>query len=1268
MQIKTGSKPRAGGLMAGLSFFLLALAQAEPADWQNPELTGRNHEAPHTTMVICPDAETAWQIGPVCNAERVKSPFYRSLNGDWLYHYASNHLARVPDFWQPTFDASQWKTIPVPANVEMHGYGFPIYVNSQYPWPEPWTPPLVPDNDPNNTVNCYRREFEIPAAWDGRRVLLTFDGVNSFFYLWINGQQVGFGKDSRTPVEFDITKFLKPGKNLVAVENFRWCDGSYLEDQDFWRMSGIFRDVYLWSPPDVHVRDFQVQTDLDARYQDAELSLSVQVTNRTASAALVAVSGELFAPAGHAVTNLQIKLTAPVAGESAATLSAKVTNPLKWSAETPHLYKLLLTLKSEAGQTLEVIPVNIGFREVEIKDGNLLVNGRRILIKGVNRHEIDPDLGQAVTVAGMVKDIVTMKQSNINADRTCHYPNQPAWYDLCDRYGLYLVDEANIESHGMGYGPETLARRPDFAAAHLDRTVRMVERDKNYPSVIIWSLGNEAGDGPNFVATSKWVKQRDPSRPVHYEQAGRREHTDIVCPMYPRPKTLEEYSSRPQTRPFIMCEYSHAMGNSSGNLWLYWDLIYHRPHLQGGFIWDWVDQGLRKPVPMTATITDRSTNALVGKVSSSETVDGIATGSVRLPEVSALNLTNAFTLEAVVKPTLNHGHASLISKGDSQWALQETTQGIEFFVFGNGQWNSLTVTRPTDWIGQWHRVTATFDGQRLRLFIDGKSAGEQAYQGPVQETAFPVMVGDNAEQSGRRNAGLIREARIYHRALTAPEIAATQRGADASLALHLDLTQIKRNAPKPGETFWAFGGDYGPSGTPSDQNFCNNGLVNPDREPHPGLPEVKHVYQFIHCKPVDLARRTVEVKNWYDFVNLNELATLHWKLTGDGRELQQGEFVALDIAPQATSHLTLPLQPFTPRPGVEYFLELSFRLKADTTWAAQGHELAWDQFKLPDSLPAVIAASGNFPSVKLHPDAEVIRVTGENFALEFDPEAGGLKSWRFHDTELIQSPLRPDFWRAPNDNDRGRNMAKSQGVWRYAHENTQSLGSSYQKSKDHVTVTLNQALPKAGNATWQTTYKIYGSGDVLVSATFTPGASKMPKLPRLGMQMILPAGFDRLAWFGPGPQETYVDRSDARVGQYHGTVREQFYRHYSEPGESGNKVDVRWATLQNKAGVGLLVVGQPFVSLNASHYLTDDLQSAEHPYELPPRDFVVLNVDWKQQGVGGDDSWGAWPHEQFLIPCQEQSYQFRLRPFLAPEDSEKLARLQIGSPGPSAKK
>ncbi len=1254
-------------------------------DWENPLLTGRHNEPPHATMVICPDAATARAVGLAANTERVKSPFYRSLNGPWKYHYSKNQTERLPDFWRTVFDDSDWKTIPVPANVELHGYGVPIYVNIRYPWTwhgTPPTPPVVPGDDPNNTVNSYRRPFTVPADWSGRRVFLTFDGVNSFFYLWVNGERVGLGKDSRTPVEFDITRYVKPGRNLLAVENFRWCDGSYLEDQDMWRLSGIFRDVYLWSPPPVHLRDFEVRTDFDAGYRDARIQVNARLINYGPRPATVTLQADLIDPAGQTILTSAVLQALGAGQEASLESAASVARPLKWSAETPNLYKLLLSVKDADGRALEVVPCHVGFRQVEVRGGKLLVNGQRVVIKGVNRHEFDPDRGQAITPEIMERDIQLMKQCSINAVRCSHYPNQTAWYDLCDRYGIYLIDEANIESHGMGYGPASLAKQPAWADAHLDRTVRMVERDKNHPSVIIWSLGNEAGDGPNFEATSRWIHQRDPGRPVHYEQAGTKPYTDIVCPMYPRPPELARYAAKPEKRPYIMCEYEHAMGNGSGDFWSYWNQIYRQPYLQGGFIWDWVDQGLRHPLPPRWTITDRSPQRLSGVVPRGEMVDGVLSGPIRLPEVERLNLTGPFTLEATVKPAPASGHGCLISKGDTQWALQVAPGNkLEFLVHEAGQERGgITVQTPlpAGWAGQWHRVAGVFTGRELRLYLDGKPVGTTPFTGKVASAADPVEIGGNAREPGREFSGLVREVRIYRRALSAAEVAGRRRlwSDDRALALWLKLDETTRTPAPPGGFFWAYGGDYGPPGTPSDDNFCCNGLVSPDRRPHPGLLQVKHVYQAIRCEAVALdparvlrfprgagqvlaTERIITIRNGYDFLNLQDTVVGHWRLQADGQVMQEGFLPIPDLPPGASAPVNIPVEAFPPEPGVEYFLEVSFTLKDDQPWAKAGHEVAWEEFQLPDAAPARALALEQIPPVTINAAADHVRLAGRDFEAVFDSRAGTLKSWRYRGAELIATPLRPDFWRAPTDNDRGRDMARSQGIWRTAHQEAQVRDFTFKQtaSSGVVRVRAVLALPKV-DATWETTYTVFGSGDILVDARFQPGKTDLPKLVRLGMQMALPPGFERLSWLGPGPQETYSDRKDARVCVYAGTVDEQFFADYTEPGETGNKVDVRWLALSN-GRVGLLAVGLPRLSANALHYGTEDLNADKHAFELPRRETVTLNLDLKQQGVGGDDSWGAWPHDEFLIPCQEYRYQFRLRPFATSEDPARLARVEL---------
>ncbi len=1063
-----------------LSIGPLAAQDENVPDWENPRLVGRNRLAPHATMMIYPDIETAKSSGATATLkDRSASPWFQSLNGDWKFMWSPSKNERPMDFYKTGFDDSKWDTIPVPSNMEMQGYGVAIYTNAQYPWlkgRERPNPPFIPDW--NNHVGSYRRTFEIPQDWDGRRIYVVFDGVNSFFYLWINGRNVGMSKDSRTVAEFDITDFVKPGKNQIAVQVFRWNDGSWVEDQDFWRLSGIYRDVYLWSTDKLHIRDFQVNTELERRfnrgrrrfqqqeqegqqnesgYSGAALLINLAVQNMKLQAESMKMTASLLDAEGNeAMAAISTPCAIPPAQESKITIAGRVDNVRLWSAEDPYLYRLLLTLADENGKVIEVIPMNVGFRKVELKEGNLLVNGQRILFKGTNRHEHHPIRGHYILPEDMVKDIKIMKQNNINAVRTCHYPNTPAWYDMCDRYGIYLIDEANIECHGA----TQVTRDPNFQAAFMDRTVRMVERDKNHPSIVIWSVGNENGWGDNLHATSSWMRERDAGRLVISCEAGERPNTDVVCPMYSSPATLGRYSSRTPApyRPFILIEYAHAMGNSNGDMWSYWNQIYSMPYLQGGFIWDWVDQAFLQPV--------------------------------------------------------------------------------------------------------------------------------------------------NAERNGR----------------------------------FLPV--------KPGDkTFWAFGGDFGPEGTPSDQNFCCNGLVSADRTPHPGLSEVKKVYQNIQVKEIDLSKNQIEIKNGYNFTTLSDLVKGTWTISADDKVIQSGTLDDLDIAPGESKEITLTFKQIIQEPGVEYFLDLSFVMKDEQSWAPAGYEIAWEQFKLPAKSMAMADTGNNLPALKLIDNDNMIRVDGKDFSVAFDKATGFLSSMRYKNKELVAEPLAPDFWRAPTDNDRGNRMSRRCAVWKTAMQSwkVQNVNAN-QVSPNQVQLSISSQI-EAVQGEYKLNYNIYGDGSIVVNFEGKANAENLSEMPRFGMRMAMPQGFEDIRWFGRGPQETYWDRCDARIDLYQGKVDEQYFD-YSEPTESGNKVDVRWAALTDSTGTGLLAIGMPLLSVNALHYRAEDLEGPEHLYQVPRQDNIYLNLDWHQMGVGGDNSWGARTHPEFTIPGDgSYKYSFCIRPY-----------------------
>lgn len=1044
-------------LLLGIGF---APSQTGPEDWENPRVLHINAEAPRATFVPFPDAAAALRLGPK------ESSRYLSLNGPWKFHWSARPADRPLDFWKPVVDVDGWKDIPVPSNWQFQGYDVPIYVNSDYEFARNPRPPFVP-HDPN-PVGSYRRTFTLPEDWAASDVFLHFGAVKSAFYVWVNGEKVGFSKGSKTPAEWNVNRYLRPGENVLAAEVYRWSDGSYLECQDFWRLAGVERDVYLYAAPRTRIRDFEARATLDAAYRDGKLALSVDLRTTeegTSSKGRPKVVLALVDRAGKTVLARSGEAVFADDGAAIVRFDETLRGVKAWSAETPHLYRLVLELKDAAGKTLEAVTSKIGFRTSEIKDGRLLVNGAAVLLKGVNRHEHDPETGHVISEGSMRRDLDLMKRSNINAVRTCHYPNDPLWYELCDEYGLYVVDEANIESHGMGYGAKSLAKDPDWGPAHLDRVARMVERDKNHPSIIIWSLGNEAGDGVNFEEAYRWLKKRDPSRPVQYERAELRPHTDIYCPMYESIENMVKYASEKRDRPLIQCEYAHSMGNSTGNLQDYWDVIESHDQLQGGFIWDWVDQG---------------------------------------------------------------------------------------FAAKN----------------------------------------------------------------------------------------------------------------EKGEPYWAFGGDYGPADVPSDGDFCCNGLVAPDRTPHPALHEVKKVYQSVKFLPADLAAGRIEVRNRYDFIGLDRF-DLVWMVSADGKPVASGTIGKPAVAPRSAAIFCVPLPRLDPEPGREYFLDLSLTAREAAPGIPKGQVVASGQFLLPLAAeggpgrfePAYSEAAtrrGRPSPLKIEDNARDIRVAGSDFSLRFDRLTGAMDSFVYDGHELIASGPEPNFWRAPTDNDFGNQMPRRLAVWRQAslYRELRSL-KALPDEPDRATVIVEYIL--SGGAAAQTVrYSILSNGMVTLTSELAPRAeTKLPELPRVGLKMALPEGFDRVQWLGRGPWENYRDRKTAAfVGLHETTAGESFP--YVAPQEYGNRTDTRWLAVRDREGWGLLVAGDPVFEFSAHPFWPEDLtlksRGAKHPPEIQRRDFICLTVDAAMMGVGGDDSWGARVHPEYTLPAKAYTYTLTLRPLRPGDD------------------
>ncbi|MAZ28232.1 MAG: beta-galactosidase subunit alpha [Cytophagaceae bacterium] len=570
--------------------FLQALhSQESRPHWDNIDVIQVNTENPHATMMVYQDQNLAEKF------DRSISPFYKNLNGEWKFKWSKNPESRPKDFFKTSTAETDWDKIPVPSNWQMHGYGIPIYTNTIYPFDT--NEQKAPQK--NNPVGSYKTDFDVPVDWEGRKTYLHFDGVDSAFYVWVNGIQVGYSQGSRTPAEFDITKYLKRGDNELAVEVYRWSDGSYLEDQDFWRLSGIFRDVYLWSTPQDHMRNFKVKSSLDNKFKNGIFSLSGEIKSDSKKALNIAY--KLIDSTGKQVAQDKITKNFEENKNEFNFPEINISKVTQWNSENPYLYDLFISLIDESGKVIEVIPQKVGFRKVEIKDGHFFLNGQKILLKGANRHEHSAVGGHVVTTDEMIKDIMLLKQNNFNAVRTSHYPNTPEWYDLCDKYGIYLIDEGNIETHGFGNDNKNLlSNTPHWQKPYLNRVKRMILRDFNHPSVIIWSMGNESGDGPNVKAVYDWVRDFDPSRPFHYQGTSKNgdvKNADLISRMYADVESSIETIDEYNRTPYMLCEYTHAMGNSNGNLKEYWDLIYADNNFFGAFVWDWMDQGIKQPVP-----------------------------------------------------------------------------------------------------------------------------------------------------------------------------------------------------------------------------------------------------------------------------------------------------------------------------------------------------------------------------------------------------------------------------------------------------------------------------------------------------------------------------------------------------------------------------------------------------------------------------------------------------------------------------------------------
>ena len=1022
-------------------------------DWQNPQVFAINKEPARTSFYGFSDDPQGYVDVPFVSDD------YLTLNGQWDFNWVSAPALRPVDFYKSDFDTSQWDKIDVPGNWQLLGYGAANYINIRVDFAEHPVAGDVPDD--NNPVGSYRKEFTLPSDWQNRQVFVYLGAVKSAFYVWVNGHKVGYSQDSKTPAEFDITQYVQPGENVIALEVYRWSDGTYLELQDMWRLSGIERDVYLYSTAKVRVRDFHALSTLDDTYTHGQLALKVDIQShlngQIDGQEAYQLHAQLLAANEQTIFSETLAITEFKKQSAELNFTSTIEDVAKWSAETPNLYQLKLTLLDENQQAVQHIYSRIGFRTSELKNGNVLINGQAVLFKGVNRHDHDPVTGHVISRASMLHDMQLLKQFNINAVRTSHYPNDPYWYALADEYGMYIVDEANIESHGIGaanqavsYDPSGhMGNMPDWKAAYLDRVSNMYERDKNHPSVVIWSIGNETGDGPNMEALYDWLKTKT-SMPVMSEQAQLRRHTDMYSQMYAPIPVLEHYAQLGETRPLILCEYEHAMGNSMGNLADYWRVIEQYPLLQGGFIWDWVDQ--------------------------------------------------TFALK--------------------------TEDGTPYWGYGGG----------------------------------------------------------------------IEDPGMYH-----------------------------------------------------DGNFSANGVMAADRTPNPHAYEVQAVYQHMSVEAVTGSNQQIRVKNKRYFSDLSDV-TLHWRIERNGDEIQTGSIEILTV--EAQSSALIDFAGTFPRiDDAEYFAIFEFANKHGDAMLPSGFIVARSQISLAnwvsESGTKTDKADRDKNSLQAIESASALIISGDDFSIHFDVIKGLISDYQLQGQSMLLSAIRPEFWRAPTDNDFGEGFPEKAKDWQFAGQHTDLSKLDWKECADGIEITTEHYLQDV-QSRYLSKYTVSGDGSVAFDIWFYAAPHLFHSaLPRIGSLVQMPSEFEQVHWFGRGPHENYWDRKEsALVSRYSMSVDELHFP-YVRPQENGYRSDVRSVTFSNKNGLGLTFDGLPQIGFGAQRFDVHEYDQFEkrglHPHELSKQERLFINIDYKQRGVAGTDSWGTSPLFQYTLPWRDYHYGFVMK-------------------------
>ncbi|WP_019852897.1 glycoside hydrolase family 2 TIM barrel-domain containing protein [Actinopolyspora mortivallis] len=1199
---------------------------------ENPGMVGENQQPHHVYLRPYDNAEQALRAARQDTAAERDRPtrWTRSLDGQWRFRYVEHHR-ELDGRWQTGRSTREWDRISVPGVWQQQGYGHPVYRNVPSEI-APYDPPNVPDDV--NPTGAYVREFRVPDDWDGRRQLLRFEGSTSGTFVWVNGEYVGYDQGGYTPAEYDVTEHLRPGqRNTVAVRVHRWGSGSYLENMDFWHLSGIFRDVRMYSLPRTHMSDVTVRTDLDDSHTDATLDLGVELSRVAGgTSGPHRVRAKLYDPDGSRIA--EFTGDTEVHGNSARLeLSRRVESPRLWSDETPALHTVVLELLGPDGTVLQTTQQPVGFREVTTENERILLNGEPVHLRGVNRHEHDPETGRALDRRRQRQDVELIRRNNINAVRTSHYPNDPYWYRLADRKGLLLADEVDIETHyreDCSAEPERdcLADRPEWQAAFADRFAAMVQRDKNHPSVIIWDTGNEAGLGQAHYDMADYARNTDPTRLLYHQannHGGDAPYADVAGPRYPSPGALEEIA-RTTTKPVVMGEWLHAMGNSLGHYEDMWRTIRNHPSLRGGFVWDWVDQGLSRPLRV---LPDSSGNDIPVHVNGNPSlVDGVSgrglelsglddwAQAYRAPELDVTG--REVTLDIRVKPLSWKGSNTFLAKGDRQWALQMPDRDhVEFFVYGEGEWHTARVRIPEDWWGNWHRVTGTYDGSEVRLFLDGEQVASEPYDGTIaQNTMYTVTIGRNQEKhrdnfAGRTAHAVVDNARIYDRALPVGQLVAGRDPTErAVLALNFDR-QRERGSYRT----------YGAS------PFVANGLVNADREPQPELKQLAHSHAPVRFDTVEGAPDAADGR--FVVRNLNHtLSTsvydLTWQLRENGRTVAEGP-IDVTVPPGQSRRVELDLPPAE---RTERFLVLRAELREAARGIPTGHPVASEQLAAggsrPPAAPGTTALAETDGQLSVESTRREIHVRGADFDYTFDRAEGTLSSLSPDGARRLVSGPELDVFRAPIGNEwsdwSGVNAEakfRAVGLDRLESEVRSVRVDRDEAGRARVVVHTRSSAPDvSGNgfdSRW--TYRIDAGGRVELEHRVRAYGERMrslPWLPRVGMSLRVPDSFGQLSWYGRGPGESYPDRRSAQhVGRWSGSVDEQWFD-FLPPQDNGVKVDTEWVHLSGERA-GISVAGDG-LAVSADRYSTAHRTDFAHQLRKDP--FVTLHVSADVTGLG----------------------------------------------------